>query len=121
MRFFILGGALTVLEWLGFFVLTYYLGVHYLLSSIVMFVVISALGIVVYRKCVFGASQMSARNEVATTYAINTAGICINTIILWILVDFMHMEAMLGKIVASFLVAFFGFFMRKKFVYKNKN
>ncbi|RDU51265.1 GtrA family protein, partial [Helicobacter sp. MIT 99-10781] len=112
-----LGGILSLCEWGGFYALTYLLGVHYIVSSIVMFVLLSLLGMVVYRKYVFGTSHLHPRNEILATYIINTIGLCLNTALLWILVEFLHIEALGAKIIASFFVAFFGFFARRKFVY----
>ena len=119
--YLILGGVLTLFEWLGFYALTFICGVHYLISSVLMFVAISALGIVVYKRAIFGASHLSAGREIIAIYAINILGITLNSIILWLCVEFMGLNAMLGKIVASFLVAFYSFFARKKFVYKAKS
>lgn len=116
--YLILGGILTLCEWVGFYALVYVAKVHYLLSSVVMFVVISALGLVVYKKAIFGASHLSAKAEVSAIYAINIAGLAINSLILWILVEFVGLESLLGKIIASFLVAFYSFFARKRFVYQ---
>lgn len=116
--YLILGGILTLCEWLCFYALTFMLKIHYLISSVVVFVVISALGIVVYKRVIFGDSHLSARREIIAIYAINIFGIALNSAILWLCVEFVGLNAMVGKIIASFLVAFYSFFMRKKFIYK---
>ena len=116
--YLILGGILTLCEWAGFYALVYVAKVQYLLSSVLMFVVISALGLVVYKRAIFGASHLSAKAEVSAVYAINIAGLAINSLILWVLVEFIGLESLLGKIIASFLVAFYSFFARKIWVYK---
>ena len=116
--YLILGGLLTLCEWVGFYALAYVAKVHYLLSSVIMFVLISALGLVVYKKAIFGASHLSAKGEVSAVYAINITGLAINSLILWVLVEFAGLESLLGKVIASFLVAFYSFFARKRFVYK---
>jgi len=48
----------------------------------------------------------------------NLIGIGLNTLILWICVDFCGIEAMIAKILASGIVAFYGFFARKVLIYK---
>lgn len=118
--YLILGGILTLCEWLCFYALTFMLQIHYLISSVVVFVVISALGIVVYKRAIFGDSHLSARREIIAIYAINILGIALNSTILWLCVEFIALNAMIGKIIASFLVAFYSFFMRKKFIYKGE-
>lgn len=116
--YLILGGILTLIEWLCFYVLTFMLGIHYLISSVAVFVAISALGIIVYKKAIFGQSHLSPKREIIAIYAINILGIALNSLILWLCVEFVGLNAMVGKIIASFLVAFYSFFMRKKFIYK---
>lgn len=116
--YLVLGGLLTLCEWIGFYALVYIAKVHYLLSSVIMFVVISALGLVVYKRAIFGASHLSAKAEVSVIYAINIAGLGVNSFILWFLVEIVGLESLLGKIIASFLTAFYSFFARKIWVYK---
>lgn len=116
--YLILGGILTLFEWVGFYALTFICKIHYLISSITMFIIISALGIIVYKKAIFGDSHLNAKREIIAIYIINIFGIALNSIILWICVEFVNANAMVGKIIASFLVAFYSFFMRKKFIYK---
>lgn len=118
--YLILGGILTLIEWLCFYMLTFMLGIHYLISSLAVFVAISALGIIVYKKAIFGDSHLSAKHEIIAIYAINILGIALNSLVLWLCVEFVGVNAMVGKIISSFLVAFYSFFMRKKFIYKGE-
>ncbi|MCI6217127.1 MAG: GtrA family protein [Helicobacter sp.] len=115
--FFLIGGGLSLAEWIGFYYLCV-MGMHYILASLVMFVFISACGILAYRRFVFTTSHKSALFQTFASYAINTIGMGINTLILWILVEFGGMDILLSKILASFVVAFYGFFARKTFIYK---
>lgn len=117
-KYFIIGGVLTLIEWLIFYVLVYIIGLHYIASSFIAFILISALGIFVYKKMIFGDSKFSFKLEVLAIYLINSIGIVLNTLILWILVDKFSAEVMISKIIASFIVAFYGFFARKICVYK---
>lgn len=119
--YLVLGGVLTLCEWAGFYALAFVCGVHYLLSSVVMFVMISALGLVVYKRAIFKATHLSAGREVVAIYAINIVGIAINSAILWLCVEMLGANAMLGKVIASFLTAFYSFFARKIWVYKTEN
>lgn len=80
--YLILGGVLTLCEWIGFYALTFIVQIHYLISSVIMFVAISALGIIVYKRAIFGASHLSAGREITAIYAINIFGIALNSLIL---------------------------------------
>ena len=86
-----------------------------------MFLAITALGLVVYKRAIFKATHLSAGREVAAIYAINIVGIAINSAILWLCVEMFGLNAMLGKVIASFLTAFYSFFARKIWVYKTEN
>lgn len=115
--YFILGGILTLIEWAGFYFLAYLCGVHYILSNLLLFVLMIPLGMLVFKKAIFKTTKLKPRNELLLTYAINIVGIVLNTLILWILVEFFTLESLIAKIIASFLVAFYSFFARKKLIY----
>ena len=116
--YFFIGGLITLFELAGFYVMYKFLGLHYILASLAMFVLASWVGIMLYRHFIFGASHLRSSLEVGATYLINTIGIGINTLILWLLVEFAGLEAIYAKVVASLLVAFYGFYARKIFIYK---
>ncbi len=118
-KFLFLGSIMTFLDWIGFYALYKIFDIQYIIASIVMFVLISALGLVIYKKAIFGDSYLNLKNEILAIYGINICGIILNSGILWLCVEYITLNPMLGKIIASFLVAFFSFFARKKWVYKN--
>lgn len=118
--YFILGGLLTLLEWLGFWVLVYLCGVHYLIANALLFIIFVPLGMVVFKKAVFKRTRFRARTELALSFVINLLGLFINSIILWILVEFILLESLVAKILTSFLVAFYSFFARKIFIYDER-
>ena len=51
---------------------------------------------------------------------INLLGLAINSLILWILVEFIGLESLFAKILTSFVVAFYSFFARKVLIYGGK-
>lgn len=118
--YFIIGGLITLFELAGFYVLYKFFGLHYIFASLIMFVLASGAGIVLYRRFIFGDSQFSSSLEIVASYLINTIGVGINTLILWLLVEFMGLEAIYAKVIASLLVAFYGFYMRKILIYKRR-
>lgn len=93
-------------------------GLHYILASLLMFVLASGAGIALYRRFIFGASHLHSSLEIGASYLINTIGVGINTLILWLLVEFAGLEAIYAKVIASLLVAFYGFYARKILIYK---
>lgn len=119
--YFVIGGLITLCELAGFYVLYKFFGLHYILASLLMFVLASAAGIALYRRFIFGASCLHSSLEIGASYLINTIGVGINTLILWLLVEFAGLEAIYAKVIASLLVAFYGFYARKNLIYKKVN
>ena len=118
--FFCIGGGITLLELLGFYILYKIFGVHYILASLIMFVLASGIGVWLYRRFVFGETHLHSSLEIGLTYLINTIGIGLNTLILWLCVEFLGFEAIVAKILASLLVAFYGFYARKLVIYRKE-
>ena len=115
--YFILGGFLTCAEWVGFWVLVYVCGVHYLIANTLLFIIFVPLGMVVFKKGVFKHTRLNARAELALSFAINLLGLLVNSLILWLLVEFAGLESLIAKILTSFVVAFYSFFARKILIY----
>lgn len=116
--YFVLGGLLTLLEWVGFWMLVYLCGVHYLIANVLLFIIFVPLTMVVFRKAVFKKDKR--KNELSKTFVINIIGLLINSLILWLLVEFISLESLVAKILTSFLVAFYSFFARKILIYDEK-
>ena len=118
--YFVLGGLLTLVEWMGFWVLVYVCGVHYLIANTLLFVAFVPLGMIVFKKGVFKRTKFSPKAEFALSFMINLLGLAINSLILWILVEFIGLESLFAKILTSFVVAFYSFFARKVLIYGEK-
>ena len=118
--FFYIGGSISLADFAGFYILYKIFGVHYILASLIMFVLASGIGVWLYRRFVFGETHLHRGLEVGLTYLINTIGIGLNTLILWLCVEFLGFEAIVAKILASLLVAFYGFYARKLVIYRKE-
>ena len=120
MLYFVLGGLMTLAEWLGFWLLVYVCGVHYLVANALLFVLFVPLGMLIFKRAVFKSTRLKMRAELALSFIINLFGLAINSLILWLLVEFAGLESLLAKILTSFLVAFYSFFARKILIYDKK-
>lgn len=114
MLFFALGGILSILEICIFWFLMFFM--HYLIANFFAFIFSSFLGVLVYRKFVFQKTQRLA-SEIAKTYLLNTFGLILNTLMLWILVR-AGLLPIIAKLIATILIAFYGYFGRIAFIYK---
>lgn len=115
--YFILGGAMTLLEWAMFWVLVYLCEVHYLVANVALFAFFVPFGMWLFKKAIFKSTKFGLRAELFRSFLINLFGLGVNSLILWLLVEFAHFDELFSKILASFLVAFYSFFARKIFIY----
>ena len=118
--YFLAGGLMTLAEWLGFWLLVYVCGVHYLVANALLFVLFVPLGMLIFKRAVFKSTRLKMRAELALSFVINLFGLAINSLILWLLVEFAGLESLIAKILTSFLVAFYSFFARKILIYDKK-
>lgn len=117
--FFILGGILTLAEWSVFYILVYSIEIGYIISSIITFLLFTLIGLYVYKKLIFKQTQCNTTSEILKTYLINMLTLLIHILVLDFSIRAFKLEALEGKIIASFVSAFLGFFARKKWIYQN--
>jgi putative flippase GtrA len=115
-RYLICGGFATVTDVGSLFVLTHFLGVHYLFAAAVSF----AAGIIVnytLNTILVFKSSGQVKKEFPLFVLIGFGGMMWTELIMWILVDKLKIYVMIAKLVSIFLVLQWNFFMRKRFVF----
>ena len=103
-RFCIVGGLTFLVDYGLLFLLTSVLDVHYLWSSAWAFIVAV---IVNYYLCVFFVFHQAARSFARQVVFVGSslAGLGINQICMWLLVDKLALHYMLAKVVATGVVS----------------
>lgn len=115
-KFFILGGILSLAELLVFYLFVE-LGVFYVTSNVICFVLFSFIGVFIYKHFIFKGSTKKLREEIFLTYLINIVGLIINTLFLMLFIH-IGLDVLISKILATFISAIYGYFGRKIFIYK---
>jgi putative flippase GtrA len=119
-RYLVCGGIATMTDVSLLFVLTHFLRVHYLFAAAFSFLCGIVVNYTLNTILVFKSSG-KLRREIPLFAAIGIGGLIWTEIILWLLVDKLHIYVMFAKGMAIVLVLFWNFFMRKKFVFTEES
>ncbi len=121
MSYFIVGLLATLVEWSSFWILDYAIGIQYLIATIIAMIVSTFSNWLFGRLMTFrNAEKENILIEIGEIYIASFAGIGLNVLLMWIMVDKCTMNEMLSKIIATGLVFFYNYFIRTLYIYKKK-
>lgn len=116
-KFGFVGGTAFLIDAGVLFVLTDFCGIHYLISGAISFTVSVIYNYILSIKWVFDAKKdVSKSQELIVFIGLSVIGLGINQVIMWIMVDILHIYYMLSKIVATAIVMVYNFITRKLFI-----
>lgn len=120
-KYLIVGGLCTIIDFAILFILTHFLGINYLISSIISFMSGTVLNYFLCTVWIFKIRVVEKRPFEFMYYMIITSvGLGINTCIIWSLTEFFGFYFMLSKIIAVFFTYWWNFGARKYFLHTNK-
>ena len=114
--YLIVGGIATIVEWVCFWVFNHWM--HYLVATTLAFVVSTFANWAAGRLIMFKGDNEHLAKELLQIYATSVAGLVFNLIIMWVAVECFSCPDMISKIIATGLVFFWNFFVRKFLIYK---
>ncbi len=117
-KFIIVGGIATIIDFIVFFLFHELLKVSTILSNILSFSVSVVYNYIASTKWVFNVKKDS-KNQFIIFLILSIVGLLINTIIVYITIDIFNWSSLLCKILATAIVMIFNFITRKKFLEKN--
>ena len=121
MSYFVVGLLATLVEWGSFWVLDYALGIQYLIATIIAMIISTFSNWLFGRLLTFRkAEKGNTLLEIGKIYITSFAGIGLNVLLMWIMVDKCTMNEMLSKVIATGFVFFYNYFIRTLYIYKNK-
>ena len=117
-KYIIVGGICTISDIAVLFFLTKYVGINYLLSSVLSFSVGIGINYFLCVNWVFDFRALNNRTHEFLYYLIITLGaIGINTLVIWGLTHFFNLYFLLSKLFASLATLIYNFFLRKHFLH----
>jgi putative flippase GtrA len=120
-RSFVAGGAAFVVDFSALFVFTHYVGLHYLMSAAIGFL----LGLVTMYslsvRWVFShRSVQDWRKELIIFTAIGLAGLGLNELIIWLSTEKLGTHYLVSKMISTAVGFFFNFGLRKVLLFSRK-
>ena len=118
--YLIVGGLATLVDWGFFYVFRSIVGIPLLAANIFAFLISTFANWAFGRLFLFrhAAHDSSVPLEIAKVYLTNLVGLLLNLGILWVTVEKLAFAPMGAKILATFLVFFWNFSIRKLVIYK---
>ena len=117
-KFGIVGVIATIIDFVVLYILTDFLDVHYLISSIISFTVSVIFNYIYSIKWVFKINHKQTKKDFITFVILSIIGLCINELILYVMVDKLSLYYMISKIFATSIVMIYNFITRKKIIEK---
>ncbi|EKE14721.1 MAG: hypothetical protein ACD_12C00326G0002 [uncultured bacterium] len=116
-RYLLVGGIATLVDLGSLFVLTDLLGIYYLISGAIAFILGLLINYLLARFWVF-RSRYSVIKEFMIFSFIGLIGLGLNELLLYILVAIFYWWYLAAKIVSIFLVLVWNFLARRKYAFK---
>lgn len=120
-RYFFVGGTGFVTDFMIYFVLTRYLHMFYITANIISF--LTAMIITYIMSVVWVFPQRSERGmaaEFGIFAAIGVVGLIINSLVLGLLTQRLHVFDLFAKVIAAAIVYIWNFFVRKYLLFNER-
>lgn len=117
LRFSIVGIIAFLIDYCLFLLMTYVLGVNYLIASAVSFIISTIFNYVASMRYVFqGKETQTAMQQFMIFCTLSIIGLGLNQLFLWAFTELLSIAAWIGKLGATVLVAIYNFITRKIFL-----
>ncbi len=118
LKFGVVGGLAFLIDYALLYVLTEFVGIHYLISSVISFTVSLIFNYILSIKWVFDVTKKQTAKEIAIFVILSVIGLGINQLVMYVGSDLLHIYYMLTKIIATAIVMVWNFVTRKIFIEK---
>ncbi|MBB5182888.1 GtrA family protein [Catenisphaera adipataccumulans] len=116
-RFGIIGGIATVIDWSTLYVCTEYFGIYYLISGVISFTVATVFNYYASVKWVFHVDPNKSKKKTFTTFIVfSVIGLGINEFVMKYCVESFGIYYMYSRVIATAVTMVFNFITRKIFL-----
>ncbi len=116
-KFIIVGGIATVIDYVIFFILHELLGINTIISNIISFTVSVIYNYIASVKWVFEVDESKDKKQQFIIFIVfSILGLLINTGIVYLCTDIIKLYSLIGKVIATSIVMIFNFITRKIFL-----
>lgn len=119
-RYLFVGGIAAVVDISIFSIFAKILGYNYIFICAISFTIATFVNYILSIRFVFESCvRNSKRSEVILVYVISAAGLLINLVVLYICISILHVEKIISKVIATGIVFFWNYFVRKYYVFNS--
>ena len=119
LKFLVVGGISTIIDWIIYYVLYNYLNVDPLIANVLSFSISVIFNYITSIKWVFVVDEKKNKYQLFTEFMIfSIIGLLISEVLLWLFIDNLGMGKMISKIIATAVTTVFNFITRKLFLEK---
>lgn len=117
LKFGIVGGIATVIDFAVLFVLKEFVGINEIIANTISFIVSVIYNYIASVTWVFDVDkEKDSKKQFIIFIFFSVIGLLINNLILWICIDKLDIYYLIGKLLATFVVMVFNFVTRKLFL-----
>ena len=117
-RFGVVGFTAFLIDAGLLYVLTEYLHIYYLVSSVISFIVSLIYNYILSIFWVFDVKKKQTYKEVLLFVVLSVIGLGVNQLVMYLGVDLLNIHYMLCKVIATIIVMIYNFVTRKIFIEK---
>jgi len=117
-EYFCVGALSALVEWTTFSVFLL-CGIYYLWGVFFSFILATGTNYWLCRRFVFLSRRHGVPKEATLLYLVSAAGLILNIVLMWVMVDVKDMPPIMSKILASTMVFGWNFISRKLWVFGN--
>lgn len=118
-KYFFVGGAAAAVDLTVFTVFAKLLGYNYLAVSVFGFAIATLVNYLLGIKFVFRrGARFSAQHEVALLYLVSATGLALNTGLLFAFVEYLRLDSLVAKILATLGTFFWNYTLRQRFIFR---
>lgn len=119
-KFIIVGGIATIIDWVIYYLLYNFLNFNPLVANIVSFSISLIYNFILSIRWVFDIDESKNKKTIFIKFVIySVIGLLISELLLYIFIEQAHINMMLSKIISTATVMIFNFVTRQHFLEKN--
>ncbi len=119
-RYIISGGTAAATDLTILYILHSLIGIHYLISAILAYLVAFWVSFLLHKFWTFSSHEERTHKQVVMYFGTSSFALALNTLLMYIFVDHIHLPVMLAQFIVGAMVAFCSFFISRNFVFKYK-
>ena len=118
-RYFFVGGAAALVDWSLFYLFAQRMGLPWFPVALGSFLLATLVNYLLSVRHVFrSGTRFSPAHEVSMVFVASAAGLAINQVILWVLIERAHCYLMLAKITATGVVFIWNYAIRRFYIFR---